>query len=165
MIARARNFEAHKITQLYEQVIQAARGTRWIWAMSFGSCIEGLAKMLEPPGRDRPDANADAVTDLVKHINAWRGDDRLKKTAVDAVRRASKTTTIVGLRQLVAIGAINAMQLKAWEDIRHFVMHGNLISPYSSEDEDNKLLTLAEMMHALTQEILRRSSTCSSTSA
>jgi hypothetical protein len=79
MIARARNFEAHKITQLYEQVIQAARGTRWIWVMTFASCIEGLAKMLGPPGRDRPDADADAVTGLVKHINAWRGDDRLKK--------------------------------------------------------------------------------------
>jgi hypothetical protein len=42
--------------------------------------------------------------------------------------------------------------------IRHSRLHGNLISPYSSEEENNKLFALAEMMHALTLEILRVSS-------
>jgi hypothetical protein len=163
MIARARNYEAHEITRLYEQVIQSARGTRWIWAMTFASCIERLANILEPPGRDRSDTDADAVTSLVEHINAWRGEDRLKENAINAVKRSLKTTTIVGLRKLRAGGSINKAQFKAWESIRNSVMHGSLISPYSSEEEDNKLLTLAEMMHALTQEILRRSSACSPT--
>jgi hypothetical protein len=158
VIAQARNFEAHKITQLYEEVIQAARSTRWIWAMTFASCIEGLANILEPPGRERRDADGDAVARLVKHINAWPGDSRLKQNAVQGVQRTLKTTTIIGLRQLVAASAITKTQLKAWEEIRHSVMHCSLISPYSSEEEDNKLLALAEMMHALTLEILRRCS-------
>jgi hypothetical protein len=84
---------------LYEQIIQSARGTRWIWAMTFASCIERLANMLEPPGRDRSDADADATTGLVEHIKAWRGDDRLKGNAINAVKRSLKRTTIVGLRQ------------------------------------------------------------------
>jgi len=163
MIARAKNFEAHEITRLYEQVIQSARGTRWIWAMTFASCIERQANMLEPPGRDRSDTNANAVTGLVEHINAWCGDDRLKAIAINAVKRSLKTTTIVGLRKLLAAGTINRAQFKAWESIRNSVMHGSLTSPYSSEEEDNSLLTLAELMHALTQEILRRSSACSPT--
>jgi hypothetical protein len=54
--------------------------------MTFASCIERLANLLEPPGRDRSDADADAVTGLVKHIGSWRGDDRLKKNAINAVR-------------------------------------------------------------------------------
>ena len=127
MIARAGGFEAHEITQLYEQIIQCARGTRWIWAMTFASCIKRLANMLEPPGRDRSDADADAVTRLVEHINTWRGDARLKENAINAVKRSLKTTTIVGLRELLAGGAINKAQLKAWESIRNAVMHGNLI--------------------------------------
>ena len=158
MIARARNFESHEITQLYEQVIQSARGTRWIWAMTFASCIERLANILEPPGRDRSDADTDVVGSLVEHINAWCGDDRLKENAVNAVKRSMKTTTIVGLRQILADGVINQAQLQAWERIRHSVMHGSLISPYSSEEEDSKLMKLAEMMHALTREILQRCS-------
>jgi hypothetical protein len=158
VIARARNFEAHEITQLYEQIIQSVRGTRWIWAMTFASCIERLANMLKPPGRDRSDADADAVVGLVDHINAWRGDDRLKKNAINAVKRSLKTTTIVGLRQILSDGVINKAQLRAWESIRNSVMHGSLISPYSSEEEDRKLMKLAEMMHALTREILQRCS-------
>jgi hypothetical protein len=156
MIARARNYEAHEITQLYEQVIQSARGTRWIWAMTFASCIERLANLLEPPGRDRSHSNADAAAGLVEHINAWRGDDRLKENAINAVKRSLKTTTIAGLRQILADGVINKAQLKAWESIRNSVMHGSLISPYSGEEQDRKLMNLAEMMHALTREILQR---------
>jgi hypothetical protein len=156
MIARARNYEAHEITQLYEQVIQSARGTRWIWAMTFASCIERLANLLEPPGSDRSDSNADAAAGLVEHINAWRGDDRLKENAINAVKRSLKTTTIAGLRQILADGVINKAQLKAWESIRNSVMHGSLISPYSGEEQDRKLMNLAEMMHALTREILQR---------
>jgi hypothetical protein len=158
MIARARNFEAHEITQLYEQIIQASRGTRWIWAMTFASCIERLANILEPPSRDRPNADANAVVDLVEHIAAWRGDDRLKENAINAVKRSFKTTTIAGLRQILSECMINKAQLKAWESIRNSVMHGRLISPYSSEEEDSKLMKLAEMMHALTREILKRCS-------
>jgi len=165
VIARARNFEAHKITHLYEEVIQAARGTRWTWAMTFASCIEALANMLEPPGRDRPDADADAVAGLVKYIIAWPGDGHLKQSAVNAVQRTLKTTTVIGLRRLVLVGAITATQLKAWEEIRHSVMHGSLISSYSSEEENNKLFALADMMHALTLEILQRYSLRSPTHA
>lgn len=140
MIARAGNFEAHEITRLYEQIIQVARGSRWIWAMTFASCIERLANMLEPPGRDRPDADTNAVADLVEYISSWSGDDRLKENAINAVRRSLKTTTIVGLRRILSDGFISKAQLKAWRSIRNSVMHGSLISPYSSEEEDSKLM-------------------------
>ena len=36
-------------------------------------------------------------------------------------------------------------------------LHGSLVSPDSSEEEDGKLLVLAAMMHELTSEILCRS--------
>jgi hypothetical protein len=163
VIARARgedghpNFEAHKITRLYAEVAQAAHGTRWVWALTFASCIEALANMLEPPGRARPDDAGEEDSSLIKHINTWVGDGRLKEIAVNAVGRALKTTTIDGLRRLKAGDTITADQLRAWELIRNAVTHGRLVSPYSSEEEDRKLLVLAEMMHALTLEILRRS--------
>jgi hypothetical protein len=35
-------------------------------------------------------------------------------------------------------------------------MHGSLISPYSGEEQDRTLMNLAEMMHALTRELLQR---------
>jgi hypothetical protein len=50
---------------------------------------------------------------------------------------------------------VTQAQFDAWYELRNAVMHGGLVSPYSSEDEDRKLLALAAMMHALTREILR----------
>ena len=90
LIARARgkdghpNFEPHKITRLYEECIQAARGSRWVWALTFASSIEGLVKMLikkkagPAPAEDESTAvQAKAIEALVKHINLWPGEDRL----------------------------------------------------------------------------------------
>jgi hypothetical protein len=37
------NFEANKITRLYEECIQAASSTRWVWALTFASANEALA--------------------------------------------------------------------------------------------------------------------------
>jgi hypothetical protein len=50
MIVRAqdgdgeRNFEAHPLVQYYHEVIQATRGSDWVWCMTLASAIEGLTK-------------------------------------------------------------------------------------------------------------------------
>jgi hypothetical protein len=60
LIARAKdkagqpNFEANKLTRLYEEVIQAARGSRRVWALTFAVNIEALVKMLIPKEAARP---------------------------------------------------------------------------------------------------------------
>ena len=150
------NFEANKVTKLYEEIIQAARGSRWVWALTFASSIEGLAKMLIPKGQKRNDPEMEGIDDFVAHINAWTGSASLKRVAESAVHRTAEITTIHTLRELKTSGVVTAEQLLAWTDIRNSVMHGSLVSPYSSKDEDAKLLALATMMHALTSEILRR---------
>ncbi len=156
-----RNFEAHKITRLYEEVIQAAHGSRWVWALTFASSVEGLARMLVPKDAKPTAAESDSIAALIAHISAGAGDLRLKTIAINAVTRTAEMTTIRVLRDLKAAGVVTDDQLKAWEEIRNSVMHGSLVSPYSSESEDAKLLALAAMLHALTTEILRRSATSS----
>ena len=151
------NFEANKVTKLYEEIIQAARGSRWVWALTFASSIEGLAKMLIPKGQKRSDPETEGIEKFVAHINAWTGSAFMKGVAVSAVHRTAEITTIHALRELKTSGVVTAKQLSAWMEIRNSVMHGSLVSPYSSEEEDGKLLALAAMMHALTSEILRRS--------
>lgn len=152
------NVESHKVTRLYEEVFLAANGSRWVWALTFASSIEGLAKMLTPKDQTLPDDKLAAISDLVKHIKAGEGDDRLKKIAIDAVHRTANTSTTVNLRDLSSKGVITKEQYSAWREIRNSVMHGSLVSPYSSEEEDSKLLRLVNMMHALTRELLSRSS-------
>jgi hypothetical protein len=60
------------------------------------------------------------------------------------------------LQQLVAGGQVTKVKLDAWEQVRNAVMHGDLGSPYSSEDDDLRLLALSDLMHAVTRAILER---------
>jgi len=150
------HWEPHKVTRLYEEIIQASRGSRWIWALSFASAIEGLVRLLYPRGTAHPDADDLQAAALVAHIEAWIGNERLKAIARGAVKRSSELPTVVALRLLRRSGVVAPAQYEAWDKVRNAVMHGSLVSPYSVEEEDDRLLELAELFHALTREIVRR---------
>jgi hypothetical protein len=150
------NWEANQVTQFYVEIIQAAQGTRWVWALTFASCIEGLVRMLTPRDTRHPKADDAAIAELVTHIEKWDGDDRLKKIATGAVKRSVEFPMGQILKRLQEAGVVSIEQCAAWERIRNSVMHGSLVSPYSSAEEDARLLALSEMMHALTREVVRR---------
>lgn len=62
------------------------------------------------------------------------------------------------LKDLEKQGVITNQERVAWRDVRHAVMHGQLVSPWSTRDEDQRILDLAELLRRLTRELLRRSS-------
>jgi len=161
-IARTGAFEGHKITKFYEEVIQASRGSRWITALTLASSCEGLTRILSPRGSKRADADEDAAASLIGHIKGWRDPakpkattDRLKSIATNAIHYAGNTTPKHVLKRLCQAGVVTQFQLDAWEKIRNAVMHGDLVSPYSSEEDDALLLALAALLHALTRELIR----------
>ena len=147
---------APKITRLYEELIEAGRGTHWIWALSFARTIEAIATILAPQEIELTKAEREEMDALVKHINAWKGEARLKENAVRAVRRTAEMTTIKALRNLQSENVITKEQLDVWRTMRNSVMHGTLLSPYSTEKENERLDALAAMMHAMTREVIRR---------
>ncbi len=65
-----------------------------------------------------------------------------------------ETIAAIALRQLRDTEWITADNLKAWNTVRNDVMHGALVSPYSSAEDDALLLNLANLFHALTRRIL-----------
>jgi hypothetical protein len=161
LIAQARSqdgqpqFEANKVTRLYEEVIQAAAGSRWVWALTFASGIEGLVNLLEPRG-PRSATEVAAAETLADQIEGLEGDGRLKQVAVNAVRRAATMTSVDSLRRLRDADVVTKEQTAAWDALRNRVAHGSLVSPYNNEKEDGQLLALSNMFHALTRELIRR---------
>src|SRR4029077_17486151 len=135
--------------------IQAARGTRWVWALTFASTIEALVKMLPSAGTSPTPEEAAEVDAVVEHIRKGCGSERLKSMGINSVRRSLEMTTIKLIRGLKNQGVVTAEQQSAWEKMRNAVMHGSLVSPYSNEEEDEQLRALAQMVHALTREVLR----------
>jgi hypothetical protein len=166
MIAGARdekenpNFEQNKLTRLYEEIVLASRGSRWIWALSFASSIEAITRMITPRDSKPAKAELDAIDALGGYIDLYKTgnniEDRIKGIALNAVRRAKLVSTIQALRGLHTQRVISKAQLSAWEDIRNSVAHGSLLSPYSDEAEDGKILELSSLMRALTRELIKR---------
>ena len=159
--SRTRSFEANTITNLYVEVIQAASGSRWVWALTYASAAEGLVNLIFPPGSRRSDMEATEIETLQAevgkfkaHIDLWAGDSRLKEAAKRAASQILKTSAAIGLRQLRNAGWVTSDQYDAWCELRNDVMHGALVSPYSSAKDDKLLLDLAGLMHALTRRII-----------
>jgi hypothetical protein len=163
LVARARdnhgkpNFEQHKVTRLYEEVIQASRGSRWVWALTFASAIEAIVRMMSTKPAQLAQTEVEAIESLAGYIGAGPGEAHLKEKAINGIRSRRDMRTVETMRGLVAKGTISEEQRLAWEAIRNRVMHGELLSPNSNETEDKRLMTLAAMMHALTRELLGRS--------
>jgi hypothetical protein len=160
-VARAKGFEAHRITSLYDELMDATNGSRWVWALTYASTAEALIDVLGLPGTPRTDLTDQQRDDLTREIAAfrqflkgWDGSVELAETAKRAVARLPHTSAAQALRSLVATGVVHRDEYAAWDTLRNRVMHGHLVSPYSSAKNDKLLLDLAGLCRALTWHII-----------
>jgi hypothetical protein len=150
--------EAHSVTRFYDELAQVAHASRWVMALTLAGCTEGLAKLLRPKMssgafEEESQWSKDA-DDLAESINKLEGPDTLKRKAMEAVRQTKGPSTAGTLRALQKAGTVSSEQFKAWSDLRHRVMHGNFVSPYSNELEDNQMSHLMGIVRALTRELV-----------
>ncbi|MDE2183483.1 MAG: hypothetical protein KGJ78_10730 [Alphaproteobacteria bacterium] len=161
-IARARDargdrlFEENPLGQFYQEVAQTARGTRWVWALTLASVVEGQTRMLVPPGTLRSDVDPCEVQSLCDHILAWKGSPSLRDRAIQSVASAQEVTATRALVDLRKQGVISDLEVSSWKSVRNEVMHGALLSPWSEKEEDEKLGNLASLFHKLTMQILKQ---------
>jgi hypothetical protein len=149
------NFESHRITRFYEEIIQATQGSRWILCLTLASAAEGLAKMLMRPTERRSDFTEKDIESLKTTLASWKGDEELRDRIVREISRAGERSIGRYLRDLVQRGIVKESNEHAWSSVRHAVMHGNLVSPWATEEEDKRLLDLADLVHRLTRELIR----------
>lgn len=156
-------FEPNTLTRLYEEIILASRGSRWIWALSYASSIEAVLRMITPKDTAANETEQEAVEAVAKHIKKYdpgnSSQRRLRDIALGAVKRTATISAVQALRELRDSGVITKAQFSAWDDLRNSVAHGSLLSPYSNEVEDQQLLELSSLMRALTRELVKRHTT------
>lgn len=167
LVAEGGGFENHTVTEFYDQAVQAARGSRWVIAMTLASSIEGLLRLLVPRGTLRADADSYVLEDLHRHIETWTGPaglqpearrrlTTLKSAALSRITTLDELSVQRALFDLVSAGVGLRAQVQAWIRVRNKVMHGELVSPYSTAEDDQVLANLADLMRALTRELIRR---------
>ena len=97
-----------------------------------------------------------AVDELKAYLDVSRAPDRIIKRLKTSLDSLSSLSTANAMRRLADDGIILKEDVETWNKIRNRVMHGELVSPYSSENDDQNLLKLARLFHNLTREEVRR---------
>lgn len=152
-----RNFEAHALTRFYYEIIQATEGSHWVLCMTLASAAEGIAKMLIQPDDRKSDFNPELINDFEKHIRNWSGNLDLRGKVLQALSMTKEKSVAQYLRTLRDRGILEKKQVEAWGELRNHVMHGNLVSPWSSEESDSRLISLIQLVHSLSREYVRSS--------
>jgi hypothetical protein len=149
------NFESHKITRFYEEIIQAAQSSRWVQCMTLAGTGEALARMLMRPDEQSSDFPESDIESLKACVAAWPGNKELRSRILGDIAIASKRTVGRYLRDLAKRDVLTDTNVRAWSEVRNAVMHGSLVSPWATEEEDKRLLALAQLVHRLTHELIR----------
>ena len=88
-------------------------------------------------------------------IRTWEGDENLKKRILGWFSRLGERGVANYLRVLVDRGVLTTENEHAWKEVRNAVMHGKLVSPWTTKKGDEQLLALADLVHRLTHELIR----------
>ncbi|MDX9681872.1 hypothetical protein QMK56_10225 [Pseudomonas protegens] len=156
------NLEMHPLTHFYQEIAQATTGSHWVLCMTLASAIEGVTNLMFPaPKQVRvPDDEADAwetsIRSLEAHVLSWEGERKLRERLMDSLRLVRAKGVVQRLKPLVDSGTIDKEHLEAWRRVRNSVMHGNLVSPWLTEELEQKLNRLAELTHRLSEAYIRQ---------
>lgn len=75
-----------------------------------------------------------------------------------ATRPTGKLSVENRLKHLERRGTITSRHRLAWRTVRHAVMHGQLVSPWSTREEDARIRELIDLLRRLTYDLLQRGS-------
>ncbi|TBZ77006.1 hypothetical protein [Rhizobium leguminosarum] len=146
--------DASPITELYEEVVHATRGSRWVWAMVIASSVESLLQKLIPSNGLNPAVNAAAVEALSQHVRAWQGDGNLRGALLGTLERRRRLSPRNVLSALRRAGRVTAAEFNAWDGMRNASMHGNPVSRYASASADDEMRNLAALLHKVTLAVI-----------
>jgi hypothetical protein len=122
--------------------------------MTLASTAEGLAKMLLRTHSQKRDFTDDDIKSLKDVIDAWTGNTQLRKRVLNLFAFLREPGIANYLRDLVKRGVLLKNNAQAWSDVRNAVMHGSLVSPWATEEEDARILALADLVHRLTRTLI-----------
>ena len=150
------NFEMHPITRFYDEIIHATQGSRWVLCLTQASAAEGLAKMLMSPDERKSDFAEEDVESLKSTILSWPGNKKLRERLLSDLARVGSRSIGRYLWDLVERDVLEERNARAWNDVRHAVMHGNLVSPWATKESEERLLDLSDLVHIHAQELINR---------
>ncbi|MEW7374981.1 hypothetical protein [Pseudomonas putida] len=152
----------HPLTHYYQEIAQATTGSHWVLCMTLASVIEGVANLMFPAVKhvrvteDEADEWEIAIRSLEAHVQAWEGESKLRERLMTSLRYAREKGVVQRLKVLVEGGVVEREHLDIWLKVRNSVMHGNLVSPWLTEELEQNLKRLSELAHRLSEAYIRK---------
>lgn len=151
-----RTLKEHKVTSLFGEVIEASKASRWVMTLILASSIEAIVKRIGDRSIPLNPVELQAVEELTAFLDGSSAPERIVKRLKTALETLPDLSTTNAMRRLAGEGIIRKSGVETWNKIRNRVMHGELVSPYSSEKDDKNILELARLFHDLTRDVVRR---------
>lgn len=149
------NFELNPLTHYYQELAQATTGSNWVLCMTLASIIEGLANLMYPVKDRVSDIDVNKVGRLKAYIEEWKEDMHLRQRMLDSLARTKTNGVAQSLRGLCKTGVLESAHLKTWQTVRNQVMHGELVSPWSTQELELQLKNLVQLVHGLSEAYIR----------
>lgn len=144
-----RNFEAHPLTRYYWEIVQATRGSNWVLCMTLASVVEGLVKMTSPTASQEANWPENDIRSLRNAIGSWKGNDGLRDSVLNYFDRRTTKGLVGVLRSLAREDVISKPQVEAWASLRNSSMHGEMVVPWSDQEQDAQINHLIELTHSV----------------
>ncbi|MGV8920861.1 MAG: hypothetical protein ACOH2R_24310 [Pseudomonas sp.] len=150
------NFELNSLTHYYQELAQATTGSNWVLCMTLASVIEGVANLMFPIKDRASDIDVKKIESLKAHIEEWKEDMHLRQRMLDSLARTKTNGVVQSLRGLCRRGILDNSHLQTWQTVRNQVMHGRLVSPWSTQELELQLKNLIQLVHRLSEAYIRR---------
>jgi hypothetical protein len=151
-----RNFEAHPLTRYYWEIIQATKGSNWVLCMTLASTVEGIVKLMFSEAERKSDWDESNLGDLIKVITDWSGDRNLRGNVLNYLANFKTKGVANTLKSLRKEGVLTVDQVNAWTKLRNSSMHGEMVMPWSDQEQDSRIESLIGLTHCLSEAYIRR---------
>jgi len=106
----------------------------------------------------KSDYSSQEIENLKGHIKTWSGNTDLRKRILGFFEFLKSKGTRQILRRFKDAGVITSDHVDVWSSVRNQVMHGNLVSPWSPQELEERMRLLAELMHRLSMKYVEQHS-------
>ncbi|TYD38303.1 hypothetical protein CEK63_00150 [Xanthomonas sontii] len=124
--------------------------------MTLASTVEGIAKAMFSETEWKADWATSEVDSLKQIVKDWKGDSNLRSRVLDYLNGFKKKGIAKVLKSLVEQGIVTSDQVDAWSRIRNSSMHGDMVLPWSDEDQEGRIINLIELTHRLSEAYIKR---------
>ncbi len=124
--------------------------------MTLASTVEGIVKLMYSQDERKagwPESDLEA---LKEHVAAWQGDNSLRDVATNLLNGLKTTSIRKTPRSMVDQQLITKEQVDAWSRIRNASMHGEMVLPWSDEEQEGRIRNLIELTHGVSRAYIAR---------